>query len=99
MFDDVAREEHIPDEPSADFDDENSRVEPEVQNLMDQHQLAESNPTFQVQNEDQLAESSPIFQVHGVSNAPHLQSQDLNINGDDADQEATAENTYVNADL
>ena len=86
MFDDVTREEHIPDEPSADVEDQNSGVEPEVQNLMDQDQLAKSNPIFLVQDEDQLAESSPIFQVHEVSNTPHLQSQDLDINSDDADQ-------------
>ena len=61
-------------------------MEPEVQNLMDQDQLAESNPVFEVRDQDQLAESSPIFQVHEMSNTPHLQSQDLDINSDDADR-------------
>ena len=56
-----------------------------MQNLMDQEQLADSNPISQVQDQDQLTESSPIFQVHEVSNTPHLQSQNLDCNSDDAD--------------
>ena len=60
-------------------------MEPEVQVLMDQDQLGESNPIFQVQDQDQLAESSSTFQ-HEVSNTPHLQSQYLDINSQDADQ-------------
>ena len=68
------------------MEDQHSGVEPEVQNLMDQDQLADSNPIFQVQNQDQLTESSPFFQVHEVSNPPRLQSQYLDINSDDADQ-------------
>ena len=86
MFDDVPHEEHIPDEPSADVEDQHSDVEPEVQNLMDQDRLADSNPMSQVQDLDQLTEFSPIFQVHEVSNTPHLQSQNLGLNSDDADQ-------------
>ena len=86
VFDDVPHGEHIPDEPSAGVEDQHSGVEPEVQNLMDQDQLADSNPICQVQDQDQLTESSPIFQVHEVSNTAHLQSQDPNINSDDADQ-------------
>ena len=82
----VPREEHMADEPSADVEDQHSGVEPERQDLMDQDELAESNPIFQVQDQDQLAEFSPIPQVHEVSNIPHLQSQDLDINNDDADQ-------------
>ena len=50
VFDDVSHGEHIPDEPSADVEDQHSGVEPEVQNLMDQDQLADSNPICQVQN-------------------------------------------------
>ena len=57
-----------------------------MQNLMDRDQLADCHPISQVQNHNQLTESSPIFQVHEVSNTPHLQSQDLDINTDDADQ-------------
>ena len=38
MFDDVPHEKQIPDEPSADDEDQHSGVEPEVQNLMDQDQ-------------------------------------------------------------
>ena len=86
LVDDVPREEHIPDEPSADDEDQHSGMEPEVQDLMDQDQLAESNLIFQVHDPDQLAESSPIFQVHEVSNTPDLQSQDLDINSGDANQ-------------
>ena len=86
VFDDVLHEEHIPDYPSADVKDQHSGVEPEVQNLMDQDQLAESNPISQVQDQDQVSESSTIFQVHELSNTPHLQSQDLDINSDDADR-------------
>ena len=86
VFDDVPHEEHVPEEPSADVEDQHSGVEPEVPNLIDQDQLAESNPIFEVQDQDQLTESSPIFQVHEGSNAPHLQSQDLDINSDEADQ-------------
>ena len=71
VVDDVPHEGHIPDEPSADVEDQHSGLEPEVLNLMDQ---------------DQLAESSPIFAVCEVSKTPHLQSQDLDINSDDADQ-------------
>ena len=47
-------------------------MEPEVLYLMDQDQLADSNPIFQVQDQDQVTESSPFFQVHEVSNTPHL---------------------------
>ena len=86
VFDDVPSEEHVPDEPLANVEDRNSASEPEVQNLMDENQLAESNPIFQVRNQDQLAKSSPIFKVHEMSNTPHLQSQDLGINSDDAGQ-------------
>ena len=86
VFDDVPHEEHIPDEPSADVEDQHSGVKPVVQNLMDQDQLADSNRISQVQDQDQLTESSPIFQVHDVSNTPNLQSQDLDINSDDADE-------------
>ena len=50
MFDDVPHEEHIPDEPSADVEDQHSGVEPEVQNLMDQDLLADFNPISQVQD-------------------------------------------------
>ena len=57
-----------------------------MQNLMDQDQLADSNPISQVQDQDQLTESSCIFEVHEVFSTPHLQSQDLGINSDDADQ-------------
>ena len=57
-----------------------------MQNLMDQDQLGDSNPTSQVMDQDQLTESSPIFQVQEVSNTPHLQGQDLDINTDNADQ-------------
>ena len=57
-----------------------------MQNLMDQDQLTDSNPITQIQDQDQLTESSPTFQVHEVSNTPHLKSQDLDINSDDADQ-------------
>ena len=72
MFDDVPREERIPDEPLADVEDQHSGVEPEVQNLMDQYQLAESNP---------------IIEVHEVSNTHHFQSpDDQDINSDDADR-------------
>ena len=86
VFDDVPHEEHIPDEPSADVEDQHSVVEPEVQSLMDQDQLADSNPISQVDDQDQLTEPGPIFQDHEMSNTPHLQSQELNINSDDADQ-------------
>ena len=86
MFYDVSHEEHIPDEPSADVEDQHSGVEPEVQSLMDQYQLAYSNHISQVQDQDQLTESSPIFQVREVSNTTHLQSQDLDISSDDADK-------------
>ena len=86
VFDDVSHEEHIPDGPSVDVEDRHSGVEPEVQNLMDQDQLADSHPIPHVQDHDQLTASSPIFQVHEVSNTPHLHSQDLDINSDDADQ-------------
>ena len=86
VFDNVSHEEHMPDEPSADGEDQQSGVEPGVQKLMDQDQLADSNPISQVQDQDQLNESSPIFQVHEVSNKPHLQNQDLDINSDEADQ-------------
>ena len=86
MLDDVLHEEHIPDEPLADVEEQHSGLEPEVQNLMDQDQLADSNSISQVQDQDQLIESSPIFQVHELSNTPHLQSQDLDMNSDDADQ-------------
>ena len=71
VFDDVLHEEHIPDEASADVEDQHSGVEPEVQNPIDQ---------------DQLADSNPIFQVDHMSNTPHLQSQDPDINSDDADR-------------
>ena len=86
VFDDVQHGEHIPDELSADVEDQHLGVEPEVQNLVDQDQLANSSPISEVQGQDQLTESSPIFQVYEVSNTPHLQSQDLDINSDDADQ-------------
>ena len=86
LFDDVPHEEHIPDEPSADVEVKHSGVEPEVQNLMDQDQLADSDPISQVKDQDQLTECSPIFHVHEVSNTPHLQSQNLDIKSDDADQ-------------
>ena len=86
MFDDVPHEEHIPDDSSADVEDQHSGVEPEVQNLMDQDQLAASHPISQLQDQDQLTESSPIFRVHEVSNTPHLQSHNLDINSDDAHQ-------------
>ena len=75
VFDDVPREERIPDEPLADVEDQHSGVEPEVQNLIDQYQLAESNP---------------IIQVHEVSNTPCFQSpDDQDINSDDADREGS----------
>ena len=86
MFDDVSQENHIQDEPSADVEDQHSGVEPGVQKLMDQNQLADSNPMSQVQEQDRLTESSPIFQVHEVSNIPNLQSQDPDVNSDDASQ-------------
>ena len=86
VFDDVPHEEHIPDEPSADVEDKHSGVEPEVQNLMDRDQLADSDPISQVQDQHQLTECSPTFQVHDVSNTPHLPSHDLHINSDVADQ-------------
>ena len=41
VFDDVPREEHLPNEPSADVKDQPSGVETEVQNLMHQEQLAD----------------------------------------------------------
>ena len=66
MFDDVSHEEHIQDEPLADAEDQHSGVEPEVQNLMDQDQLADSGHISQVQDQYQLTESSPISQVHKV---------------------------------
>ena len=44
LFDDVPHEDHIRDEPSADVEDQDSGVEPEVRNLVDQDQLADSNP-------------------------------------------------------
>ena len=84
VFDDAAHKELIPDEPSADLRDQHSGVEPEVQDLMDQDQLAGSNPISQVKDEDRLTETSPIAEVHEVSKTPHLQSQDLDINSDDA---------------
>ena len=86
VFDDVPHEEHIPDEHSSDVEDQHSGAELEVQNLMHQDQLADSNPTSRVQDQHQLTESSPISQVHEVSKTPHLQSQGLDINSDDADQ-------------
>ena len=86
VFDDVWHEVHIPDEPSADIEDRHSGGEREMQTLMDRNQLADSNPISQVQDQNQLTECSPIFQVHDVSDTPHLQSQDLDINSDDADQ-------------
>ena len=52
VFDDVSHEEHIPDEPSADIEDQHSGVEPEVQHLMDQDSLADSNPISQIQDQD-----------------------------------------------
>ena len=61
-------------------------VEPELQNLMDQDGVADSNLISQVQDQDQLTESSPIFKVLEVSNAAHLQGQELNVSSDDADQ-------------
>ena len=72
VIDDVSHEEHIPDELSVDVEDQHLGVEPEVQNLMDQDQLAHSNPISEVQDQDQLTESSPIFQVQEVPNTPHL---------------------------
>ena len=48
VFDEVSHEEHIPDEPSADIEDQHPGVEPEVQNLMDQDQLVDSSPVSQV---------------------------------------------------
>ena len=48
VFDDVPHEEHIQDEPSADVEDQHSGVEPEVQNLMNQDPLADSDPISQV---------------------------------------------------
>ena len=86
MFDDVSHEEHIPDEPSAESKDQHSGVEPEVQNVMNQDRLAESNPISQVRDQHQLTVSSPISQLHEVSNTPHLQSPDLDINDEWADQ-------------
>ena len=86
VFDDVLHAEHITDEPSADVEDQHSGVELEVQELIDQDQLADSNLISQVQDQDHLTESSSIFQVHEVSNTPHLQSQEPDINNDDADQ-------------
>ena len=61
-------------------------MEPELQNLMDQDKLVDSDPISRVQDPDQLTQSSPIFHVHEVSNTPHLQSQDLDINSDDSNQ-------------
>ena len=46
VLDDVPREEHIPDELTVDVEDQNSAMEPEVQNVMDQDQFAETNPIF-----------------------------------------------------
>ena len=86
LFDDVPHEDHIPDQPSADVEDQHSGVEPEVQNLVDQDQLADSHPISAVWGQDQLTESSPPFQVHELSNTPHLHSEDLDINSDDAEQ-------------
>ena len=86
VFDDLPHKEHKRDEPSADVEDRHSGVGPEVQNLMDLDQLAESNPISQVHDQDQLTESSPTFQVHEVSDTPHLQSQDPDINSDDANR-------------
>ena len=86
VFDDVPHEEHIPDVPSADVPDQHSGVEPQVRNLMDQDHLADSNPISRVQGQGQLTESSPIFLLHEVSYTPYLQSQDLDINSEDADQ-------------
>ena len=66
VFDDVSHKKHIPDESSADVEDQHSGVEPEVQNLMHHDQCADSNPISQVQDQDQLTESSPIFPVRDV---------------------------------
>ena len=57
-----------------------------MQTLMDQDQFADSNANCQVQAQHPLTESSPIIQVHEVSDTPHLQNPDLDINSDDADQ-------------
>ena len=86
VFDEVSHEEHIPDEPSADVEEQHSGAEPEMQNLTEQDQVDDSNPISQVQDQDELTESSPIFQVHEVWYTPQLQSQHLDINSDDVDQ-------------